>query len=263
MGWIWSSGNAQKGATNHGASSNNTTTTTTTTTVETPSAPSAADSTFDDPEITKFLTQLQAELGSTRNNNNAPKPSNPPAPSPRAAAATITPPSQSTTTQQTTRSSDPNNAGPLDPVTESLLPTTMSCRQAFDIAFHCNSVGGQWTSVYRSGGMRSCGEFWEDFWFCMRTRAYSGSMKEDAIRGYYREKERKKYFTPGKPNSTDVWSPRTEKMAPEEVFAEPYERPDVSDEEWQRWEIERRREVLRMLREEERKEEEERRARER
>ncbi|KAI1293357.1 hypothetical protein F5Y03DRAFT_374024 [Xylaria venustula] len=135
----------------------------------------------------------------------------------------------------------------------------MSCRQAFDHAFHCNSLGGQWMSVYRSGTMRSCSEQWDDFWFCMRTRAYSGTMREEAIRDYYRQKELAKYG-PGKPNSTDVWEPRTEKLPPDTAFQGPrYVKPDISDEEWRRLEIERRRTIQRRLREEEEEEEERRR----
>ncbi|CAJ2511071.1 Uu.00g066960.m01.CDS01 [Anthostomella pinea] len=138
----------------------------------------------------------------------------------------------------------------LDPLSESLLPTTMSCRQAFDHAYHCNGLGGQWTSVYREGAVRSCSEQWDDFWFCMRTRAYTGAIKEEAIRDHYRQKELKKYG-PGQPSSTDVWEPRTERLPPGAAFGVRYEMPDVSDEEWRRLEIERRRRVQQMLRAEE------------
>lgn len=123
----------------------------------------------------------------------------------------------------------------------------MSCRQAFDAAFHCNSLGGQWTSVYRAGSVRSCSEHWDDFWFCMRTRAYSSPQKEEAIRDHYRKKEYAKYFAPGRPSSTDVWEPRTEKVEPGSAFREPLDMPDVSDEEWRRREIERRRRVQEFL----------------
>ncbi|KAI1745681.1 hypothetical protein F4680DRAFT_402978 [Xylaria scruposa] len=126
----------------------------------------------------------------------------------------------------------------------------MSCRQAFDHAYHCNSLGGQWTAVYRAGTVRSCSEQWDDFWFCMRTRAYSGAVKEDAIRDYYRQKELRKYGD-GRPNSTDVWEPRSERLPPGSAFQERYVKPDISDEEWYRLEIERQRMIQRMLKEEE------------
>jgi hypothetical protein len=126
----------------------------------------------------------------------------------------------------------------------------MSCRQAFDHAFHCNSLAGQWTAVYREGTVRSCSEQWDDFWFCMRTRAYSGTVKEEAIKDHYRQKELKKYG-PGMPNSTDIWEPRTEKLPMGASFQGHYEKPDISDEEWRRQEIQHRRMVQRMLKEEE------------
>lgn len=119
----------------------------------------------------------------------------------------------------------------------------MSCRQAFDTAFHCNSLGGQWTSVYRAGTVRSCSEHWDNFWFCMRTRAYTGETKDEAIRDYYRQRELAKYYGPGKPKSTDVWEAREEKVAPGTAFQKKYEMPDISDEEWWQMEIEHRRKV--------------------
>lgn len=139
----------------------------------------------------------------------------------------------------------------LDPISESLLPTTMSCRNAFDAAFHCNSLGGQWTSVYRAGSVRSCSEQWDDFWFCMRTRAYAPPQKEEAIRAHYRAKEWAKYHAPGRTSSADVWEARTDKVEPGTAFRESLDMPDVSDEEWRRREIERRRQVQEMLSREE------------
>lgn len=127
----------------------------------------------------------------------------------------------------------------------------MSCRQAFDAAFHCNSLGGQWLSVYREGGVRSCSEHWDDFWFCMRARAYSGPLKEDAIRDRYRRRELARYHAPGAPSSADVWEPRTELLAPGSAFAHPYVKPDVGDEEWRLREMEHWRAVRQMLKAEE------------
>jgi hypothetical protein len=64
---------------------------------------------------------------------------------------------------------------------EELLPTEMSCRQAFDAAFYCQSFGGQFNNLYRYGGIRSCSENWKDFWFCMRTKSYTPERKESAL----------------------------------------------------------------------------------
>ncbi|KAI0425024.1 hypothetical protein F5Y09DRAFT_322763 [Xylaria sp. FL1042] len=269
MGWLWSSGATPKGNAVDTVSTTTTTTTTTMTTVaENQSVSSTAyESTYTDPEIAKFMAQIQAEFGDHSNSSNTPKPttattssstsSSQPAPS------SSWWPSRSTSSEQPTTSSPPPLSIPtssstpaasepvrLDPLSEALLPTTMSCRQAFDTAFHCNSLGGQWTAVYRAGTVRSCSEQWDDFWFCMRTRAYSGAVKEEAIRDYYRQKELKKYG-PGMPNSTDVWEPRTEKLPPGTTFQGRYVKPDISDEEWRRLEIERRRTIQRQLREEE------------
>lgn len=134
----------------------------------------------------------------------------------------------------------------LDDVTESLLPTTMSCRQALDAAFYCQSPGGQWNAVYRGGTVRSCNAHWEDLWFCMRTRAMSGRVKEDAVRDHYRRREFAKYG-PGRPASTDVWEARAEKVPADSAFRVPLEVPDISDEEWWAMEIQRRRDVQQAL----------------
>ncbi|KAL6790055.1 hypothetical protein J3E68DRAFT_413150 [Trichoderma sp. SZMC 28012] len=131
----------------------------------------------------------------------------------------------------------------LDPVSESLLPTDMSCRQAFDLAWSCNSLGGQWNAVYRHGEMRSCSHLWDDFWFCMRTKSYSGTLKEKAVREHYRRKEYEKYYAPGSRSSEDVWQAREQKVAPGTAFAEAVEIAKVDDNEWRKLEEERRRKI--------------------
>ncbi|KAL7906739.1 hypothetical protein GGI35DRAFT_456697 [Trichoderma velutinum] len=131
----------------------------------------------------------------------------------------------------------------LDPVSESLLPTDMSCRQAFDLAWSCNSLGGQWNAVYRHGEMRSCSHLWDDFWFCMRTKSYSGTLKENAVREHYRRKEYEKYYAPGSRSSEDIWQAREQKVAPETAFAEAVEIAKVDDNEWRKLEEERRRKI--------------------
>ncbi|PTB70947.1 hypothetical protein BBK36DRAFT_1108317 [Trichoderma citrinoviride] len=132
---------------------------------------------------------------------------------------------------------------PLSPVAESLLPTDMSCRQAFDLAWSCNSLGGQWNAVYRHGEMRSCSHLWDDFWFCMRTKSYSGPLKERAIRDHYRRKEYEKYYAPGARSSEDIWEARERKVEPGTAFAEAVEIASVDDNEWRRLEEERRKKI--------------------
>ncbi|KAI0843332.1 hypothetical protein F5Y06DRAFT_254676 [Hypoxylon sp. FL0890] len=261
MGWMWSS----QSSPSKGPNSNSNTSD------ESNKPSKQAEPNYDDPEIAKFFAQIQAEFGKSADQaqpTSDPEPENkttstststPTSPPPQSSSSSWTrslwgsqpasPASPSPSPLKATKPPAHSTWTPerLDPVSESLLPTTMSCRQAFDAAFHCNSIGGQWTSVYRSGSVRSCNEHWDDFWFCMRTRTYSRQQKEDAIKDRYRRKEYAKYFAPGRASSTDVWEPRMQKVEPGTAFREPLDLPDVSDEEWRRREIERRRAVQEML----------------
>ncbi|XXG97742.1 mitotic fidelity of chromosome transmission- protein [Hypoxylon texense] len=274
MGWMWSSPTApSKGS---GSDSNSTSSESN----KPPPAPKEPQSIYGDVEIDKFMAELQAGFGNSSSKPAEPAQSTPPPASSESQAPTK--PSSSwfswgsSSSTQVDPSSSPSPSDPatytrprpqktttadpavtpdrLDPISESLLPTRMSCAAAFDAAFHCNSLGGQWTSVYRAGAVRSCGDKWDDFWFCMRTRAYSPPEKEEAIRAHYRAKEWAKYHAPGRPSSTDVWDARDRKVEPGSAFREAVEvmPDDVSDEEWRRREIERRRQVQEMLRSEER-----------
>ncbi|KAF3766287.1 hypothetical protein M406DRAFT_19483, partial [Cryphonectria parasitica EP155] len=109
------------------------------------------------------------------------------------------------------------------PLAESLLPTTMDCESAFNQAFYCQSLGGQWNNIYRYGTVRACTDLWDDLWFCMRVKGQAaGPVKEDLIREHYRAKLLARYG-PGKPSSEDVWRERTERVAPGEAFSAPVE----------------------------------------
>lgn len=90
---------------------------------------------------------------------------------------------------------------------ESLYPDTMSCRSAFDYAFFCQSLGGQFVNVYRYGELRSCSEHWENFWLCMKTRTFGDNEKRRVIREHNRRKAIK--YKTG-PSSEDVWEVRME-----------------------------------------------------
>jgi hypothetical protein len=83
----------------------------------------------------------------------------------------------------------------------------MSCRDAFDYAFFCQSFGGQFVNVYRYGELRSCSEHWDNFWMCMRTRQWPDDQKKAAIRDHNRKKAIK--YKTG-PSSEDVWDVRQE-----------------------------------------------------
>ncbi|QPH06270.1 hypothetical protein C2857_004640 [Epichloe festucae Fl1] len=155
-------------------------------------------------------------------------------------------PSSSITSWISLKASSQDNKTPdaplLDPLSESLLPTEMSCRQAFDLAWSCNGLGGQFNSVYRYGNMRSCSEHWDDFWLCMRTRAYTGDLKANMVRTHYRNKAYRRYGE-GKPSSEDIWESRTERLPPGSAFNVPVGEADVGDEEWRAKDEARRRKL--------------------
>lgn len=104
----------------------------------------------------------------------------------------------------TTASGDSSSTA-ADPTSSSIFPTTMNCRQAFDGAFYCQSLGGQAMNVYRYGSLRSCSDNWSDFWFCMRTRSYGDAEKARLISERYEQKEAK--YRSG-PSSEDIWDVR-------------------------------------------------------
>ncbi|KAK8165226.1 hypothetical protein IWX90DRAFT_428314 [Phyllosticta citrichinensis] len=116
---------------------------------------------------------------------------------------TASPSSTNTTTPADDNDTSPK--GKPSPLTDSSYPTTMSCRDAFDYAFHCQSLGGQLTNWYRFGTLRSCSDRWDDFWFCMRTRGYGAEERAREITAHFAEKE-KRYKKA--PSSEDVWEQR-------------------------------------------------------
>ncbi|SZF05063.1 unnamed protein product [Blumeria hordei] len=127
--------------------------------------------------------------------------------------------------------SNPESLQRLGPIAEHLLPTTMSCRDAFDSAFYCTSLGGAFTHLYRYGTVRSCNEHWNKFWFCMRTRTYGDTAKQAAIKEYYRTVENSKYGKRGT-SSEDIWRSRDELLDPGMAFRGDGQEWTGSDEEW-------------------------------
>lgn len=264
MGWLWGKSAPEKPAASQGEG-------------QAPAAqqpPQASTSPPEtDPEITRFLEELAGELRNARNATDNPSPSSsqPATQQPSADDESRTPPAApkassswsswwsgsstpsaptaqepSSTSQAPTSAetlSAPSTAAAdeprLSPLAESLLPTTMDCEQAFNQAFYCQSLGGQWNNIYRYGGVRSCSENWDDFWFCMRVKGYqAGPLKDNMIREHYRKKHLAKYG-PGKPSSEDVWRERRERVPPASAFSEQVEAPTISDAEYQKWEMER------------------------
>jgi hypothetical protein len=96
---------------------------------------------------------------------------------------------------------------PEDISPDSLYPTEISCRSAFDYAFFCQSFGGQFVNIYRYGTFRSCSNHWEDFWLCMRTRNWGDKDRKKAIQDHYRQKAIK--YKTG-PSSENFWEVRTD-----------------------------------------------------
>ena len=110
---------------------------------------------------------------------------------------------------------------------DSLYPTEISCRSAFDYAFFCQSFGGQFVNVYRYGGFRKCSNHWEDFWLCMRTRNWDENDRKRVIKDHYRKKAVK--YKQG-PSSEDVWSVRTEPVR--DAFQGDLEKMEADIREW-------------------------------
>lgn len=72
----------------------------------------------------------------------------------------------------------------------------------------------------------------------MKTRTWSGPEKEEAIRGYYRKVEKKKYAAA---SSEDIWKSRDRKVPEGEAFKVRFEAfPGGDDQEWNRLERENR-----------------------
>jgi hypothetical protein len=146
-----------------------------------------------DAELRDFLASLEGGTGDAKTSTST---TLPPAPSSHAHFAPTT-------------SAESNNNAPQSIAPESLYPDTMSCRSAFDYAFFCQSFGGQWVNVYRYGELRSCSEHWENFWLCMKARAYPDEQRKETFRNHYRKKAIK--YKTG-PSSEDVWDVRTEPL---------------------------------------------------
>lgn len=230
----------------------------------TPPSQATAPGAADDPEMRKFLAEVMGEVQSMRDADAARAAANPPPPeqasnsrkikiSPwgsRWSSTSMSEPAASSSPQSltTTDPDNPTSAPRLSPLAESLLPTTMNCETAFNLAFHCRSLGGQFTNLYRYGEVRTCDEHWNDFWFCMRAKGFEGKVKDDAIREHYRNKELAKYG-PGKPSSEDIWRERKERVPPGEAFAVPVPAATRGDAELQKWEMERMESIRKGLRE--------------
>ncbi|KAK4550847.1 hypothetical protein LTR36_000427 [Oleoguttula mirabilis] len=102
-------------------------------------------------------------------------------------------------------------------------PRAMSCRQAFDQAFYCQSLGGKFNDIYRYGHLKDCSEQWGAFWFCMRARQLPDKDKEPMISDYYAERDERRRKEFG--NSENIWELR--EKAVERAF---WRDPDADEE---------------------------------
>lgn len=112
--------------------------------------------------------------------------------------------------------------GSLDISPDAIYPRTMSCRQQFDQAFYCQSLGGKFNDIYRYGHLNSCSEQWGAFWFCMRTRTLPDKEKTEAIKNFYKDRDERRKEERG--SSEDVWEIR--KVAVPRAF---WKDPDADD----------------------------------
>ncbi|RAL67577.1 hypothetical protein DID88_008332 [Monilinia fructigena] len=180
-------------------------------------------------ELNSFLRELEADTHSSSTKYNR-VPRNPPPKTPHTSSS-----------NKTTSQDDPS-----EPLAMQLLPTTMSCRTAFDAAFYCQSLGGQFNNLYRYGTARDCSESWSDFWFCMKTRTYADNEKAKLIKARWFEREKRKYGDPEDKNrelgksSEDVWKGREQRLEWGEAFCVPEPKWSGSDDEWRKLEKEHR-----------------------
>ncbi|KAL2159749.1 hypothetical protein VTH06DRAFT_1882 [Thermothelomyces fergusii] len=228
-------------------------------------SPSGPESSSGDRELAMFMDMLMKDAQSSSSSassttqektQRSPPPPPPPPPSPPSSPSQAAPASSSTGSSWLPWASTKAAAAaePAQPprkktrspqsvaMSEHVLPTTMSCRDAFDYAWHCHTPASQWNAVYRYGAVRTCSELWDDFWFCMRTRSYPPELRAEAVRERYRAKEEAKYGG-GKPSSEDVWESREERVPPGTAFKKSFDPPIVDDAEFQRVDAERRRRI--------------------
>jgi hypothetical protein len=118
---------------------------------------------------------------------------------------------------------------PDDISPDSLYPSQIHCRSAFDYAMFCQSFGGQFVNVYRYGSFRSCSNHWNDFWLCMRTRQWPEQERVKSIKDHYRNKAIK--YKTG-PSSEDIWKVRSEPV--KDAFQDNLEELERKIEQWKK-----------------------------
>jgi len=102
-------------------------------------------------------------------------------------------------------------------IDQSIVPLheEMSAREAFDLAAKCMGIAGRFRYNYQHGGLGSCTQQWQDFYFAMRMSSKPDDVKRAHIKDRYRDKE--VAFLSG-PNSEDVWQERDKLIEKEKFF---------------------------------------------
>lgn len=86
----------------------------------------------------------------------------------------------------------------------------MSCRELFDFAYYCQSLGGQFNNVWRYGETRSCKSHWKAWAFCTQLKTHGKEAKRAHVREWYRKQEEEKYGGPEErgPEKAREWALR-------------------------------------------------------
>lgn len=208
MGWLWSSQQNQHKSSNTFPPHNPP--------ISTPPTsshpPVNHDATVEPPPLTRdqaaeaelqaFISEIQSESSSSSDQLFAN--------SPFSSTNIFSAPAKSSNPTKPPSNSAPSLTSDLDSTLIGLShvhPNTISCRAAFDTAFYCQSLGGQFNSVYRYGTLRNCSSLWSQFWFCVKTnrRRMNDEERQKRVIEHYRDRETK--YRVG-PSSEDVWVSR-------------------------------------------------------
>ncbi|VBB83613.1 Putative protein of unknown function [Podospora comata] len=229
MGWFWTSPSPSpkaSEASHHSAT-------------QQPQPPASERKPSTDEEVSKFLHEIQAAA-----NPSSSHAASPPSSTDSDAAKSSWVPSWLSAPAPETPPPPPKDKRSEASIamSEALLPTTMSCQDAFDYAWHCHTPGSQVNSVYRYGGVRQCTELWDDFWFCMRTKSWDPKLRAEAIKDHFRKKEAAKYGR-GQPSSEDIWESRDKMVEPGTTFNKSFDPPIKDDAAFEREDQETRRKI--------------------
>ncbi|KAG9680440.1 hypothetical protein KCU95_g17657, partial [Aureobasidium melanogenum] len=204
MGWWWSSNSTAAPATESAPTETTQTPTPVSTTQRETPKKASPDSDFE----ALFASFEKPSPTTTIPTNPAPQPvATPPkiqhvTPAPKETPTHYVPSPSGSIEQQS------DSDAPIDISPDALYPRQMSCRQAFDQAFYCQSLGGKFNDIYRYGELRSCSDNWNAFWFCMRIKTLPDREREERIKEFYKARDEQNKAERG--SSEKIWDLRTE-----------------------------------------------------